>query len=676
MQKHFFFSKMARARQFTSSFTLLTVLLVLLAACSQAPGPEDYPNPVASVWTAADVGGTGLGSAVIADQEVTVTGSGDIADTTDAFHFVYQTLNGDGSITAQLTEHDGVSDHDDSWPKAGITIRSSLEPDAANVTLFLVNNSSFTGAVVQERTSSGAQTTAVETENGTVAPHWLRLARNGNQISAETSMDGKTWSTITTVTPELDATAHLGLAAVSGEHTDATIEANYQNITVTDQNDVILTPQPEPEPELELNLGDKNSTTYQIDQFGIFLNPERGFHSDVNLLAGTGFSNARSAGYTLARSYVRLDDYRHQALPATLLSQIRRGLDQARASGIKLVLRFSYNFGYEADAPLNMVLTHIDQLSPIFHEYADVITTLQAGFIGAWGEWHSSTNGLTSTENKRIIGNALLDAVPDSRMVQVRTPGQARDVVGSPSPTVKMFSSEPQARLGFKNDCFVSSSNDAGTYINDEARDRAEAAARAIYTVTGGETCQIAYPSPRNSCAVALDELSQYHWDYLNDDFHSGVLNRWRSEGCYDEVSRRLGYRLALESSAVTGSAMPGGSLTLDLRMRNDGFGKVYNPRPLDIVFTNANTGATQTVRAVNDARTILPLAGEVKNLQLTVTLPANMPSGSYNLALALPDADPALAQDSRYSIRLANVGTWQADSGMNDLQLATRIGN
>ena len=37
------------------------------------------------------------------------------------------------------------------------------------------------------------------------------------------------------------------------------------------------------------------------------------------------------------------------------------------------------------DASKNMVLQHINQLKPIFHQYEKVITSIEAGFIGAWG---------------------------------------------------------------------------------------------------------------------------------------------------------------------------------------------------------------------------------------------------------------------------------------------------
>jgi len=68
-------------------------------------------------------------------------------------------------------------------------------------------------------------------------------------------------------------------------------------------------------------------------------------------------------------------------------------------------------------------MTHISQLKPLWVKNKDVINVIDAGFIGGWGEWHSSANGLDSLSNMRDILFAILDAVPKDRMVVQRYPG-------------------------------------------------------------------------------------------------------------------------------------------------------------------------------------------------------------------------------------------------------------
>ena len=45
------------------------------------------------------------------------------------------------------------------------------------------------------------------------------------------------------------------------------------------------------------------------------------------------------------------------------------------------------------DATKEWMLRHIEQLSPIFSEYEDVIDVVQAGFIGVWGTLSPQTRG-------------------------------------------------------------------------------------------------------------------------------------------------------------------------------------------------------------------------------------------------------------------------------------------
>ena len=59
-----------------------------------------------------------------------------------------------------------------------------------------------------------------------------------------------------------------------------------------------------------------------------------------------------------------------------------------------------------------------------------MIVSVQAGFIGPWGEGHSSTDVADpSPDGGSDVLEALPDAVPD-RVVQLRTPLQKRTIYG------------------------------------------------------------------------------------------------------------------------------------------------------------------------------------------------------------------------------------------------------
>jgi hypothetical protein len=57
---------------------------------------------------------------------------------------------------------------------------------------------------------------------------------------------------------------------------------------------------------------------------------------------------------------------------------------------------------------------------------------------------------------------------------------------------------------------------------------------------------------------------------------------------------------------------------------------------------------------------------GQVSKVNVKLRVPAGATAGAYKLALWLPDAAPALRNDARFSVRLANDGVWDASAGHN----------
>ena len=54
---------------------------------------------------------------------------------------------------------------------------------------------------------------------------------------------------------------------------------------------------------------------------------------------------------------------------------------------------------------------------------------MQAGFIGSWGEWYYTTNNLTTLENKKAVVTKLLEVLPESVKIQLRTPLYKQEVL-------------------------------------------------------------------------------------------------------------------------------------------------------------------------------------------------------------------------------------------------------
>ncbi len=431
--------------------------------------------------------------------------------------------------------------------------------------------------------------------------------------------------------------------------------------------------------------GTKSSVTY-VPTSADFLNPERGFHTDIELMKDRDFSDVRRSGYGIARALIRLDEYRNRPLPATFLTQLDRQFQLARSAGIKLVPRFSYNFptgdgdvSKSPDASLELTVAHINQLKPVLQKNADVIAVIQGGFIGAWGEWHSSGNGLDRPQPKAKILAALLAATPTSRMVQMRYPNDLKNNFPQALTLTNAFRGSRQARVGFHNDCFLANRADAGTYLPDLPGLTNYVSKIAPFVAVGGETCQVTPTEQRSDCPTAEAELAKFHWSYINANFYKPTLDRWRQEGCYDRISRNLGYRLQLERSNFPAKVERARLLTGTVAIKNVGYASPFNARGLELVLRNRQTGKVyrlpilKSLTKTHDPRFWTPQAGVIA-IDIRAKVPSAAPVGAYELLLNLPDPMPQLANRPEYSIRLANETTWEAKTGFNTLRRTVQV--
>jgi hypothetical protein len=187
-----------------------------------------------AAWADADVGSVGLaGSANYAAGTFSVRGSGtDIWGSADAMHFVYQPLTGNGQIVARVASVQNT----DGFAKAGVMIRDTLAAGAKNALAAMTPANGFT---FQTRTSTGGSTTSSRT-TGLVAPHWVRLVRNGNSFTAFRSTDGTTWTQQgSAVSITMASTVFVGLAVTA--HNNTLLNASgLTNVTVTAGNPAAL----------------------------------------------------------------------------------------------------------------------------------------------------------------------------------------------------------------------------------------------------------------------------------------------------------------------------------------------------------------------------------------------------------------------------------------------------
>lgn len=409
----------------------------------------------------------------------------------------------------------------------------------------------------------------------------------------------------------------------------------------------------------------------------IFPNPERGFMKmfsvksegmPLNILQ---LEVLREQAISLVQRVYYFDLFKDKALSQAELDLIQTDMDVVRMAGLKIIVRFAYTDQIgDSDAPLNIVEQHLDQLKPIFEANGDVIAFVQAGFIGPWGEWHNSTNGLDADANKKKVLEKLLSVLPEHLMVQVRTPAYKKTMFNTAEPVSKdiAYTSEGRARVGHHNDCFMTGGTEYGTYVNI-TEDKKYISNEAMYVPVGGETCP-PLDSYSPNCMNARTEMKLLKWTYLNLDYYQPTLDMWRSAGCFDEFRRNLGYRLALSNAIIPKQAT--GNLKLTIKFNNNGYAPLYIKKKMSLVFKNKVNGELIEKDLAFDVRNCKP--GVTVLLEEMVDL-SGISSGDYSLYLKISDISQNLSNRIEYAVRLANSGVWvEENGGMNSLKTDIKI--
>ncbi len=424
------------------------------------------------------------------------------------------------------------------------------------------------------------------------------------------------------------------------------------------------------EPQLE--------TINFTENFENFANPERGFHRYTHLrgLTAGQVSGLRAQGQSLILGLAIVDDYIDKDFDTALFNELQAGFDVARNEGLKINFRLYYTAQSYADPPLQRMLDHINQLDGIFDANADVINVVEAGFIGPWGEWHSSTLGNPpAVSNMQAVLFELLSVLPQERMVSIRRPMFRRQIYGDNATlnTVNAFSGSNLSRTGYHNDAFVSSDTDLGTYVDpgwSRQDELAYAGNESRFTPFGGESSWHSPLHELTNCDNSTCELEMLRANYLNDGWYGPVLDRWESQGCLDEIKRRLGYRFVMRALEISEQVKPGGILHLVITMENVGFGSLFNPRDVELILQKGDTVYVADIDA--DPRRWEP--GQTIEYDGYFRIPAQIAEGSWDVKLQLPDPANTLHDDPRYAIRLANDNAWEESTGCNILKQGLAI--
>ena len=406
------------------------------------------------------------------------------------------------------------------------------------------------------------------------------------------------------------------------------------------------------------------------DQLQSFYNPDRGFYSHQvinfkpeSITLPKPYSNkiihlrATIAAFSDNATWKENNEEKHgktQDLTNAMLNDFRNYLEQVREQNSTVIVRFCYDYNFNGkknqEPTQEWILKHTKQLATVFNEYKDVITFVEQGMYGVYGEQHAS-----DIANPLYVGEGLAELLQNTDHdvdVGPRNPSVLARGLGF-SPTTELNAAgdttawsynvsfninhpyfkfkadslkEDIYRVGFYNDGYLGTQYDQGTWGSDckQGICREEGVAfmetygknvpyggEALITTDGYKKI--------NTVAFLSYEGFRTHTSYLNISWNYNLINEWkvsefRSRDAIDKayesytkdgelqntafkyINDHLGYRYVLRRSALMDSLGPGSLLKLDMDIQNVGFGNMTKERPVTIMLRSVTESAGNTV--------------------------------------------------------------------------------
>ncbi|WP_448778187.1 DUF4874 domain-containing protein [Bacteroides congonensis] len=434
-------------------------------------------------------------------------------------------------------------------------------------------------------------------------------------------------------------------------------------------------------------------------------NPDRGLHVEVDYLLHNlkepwadvyfpdGFVDpkidihrAQNDGLTLTQMYIYLTEYVKSDIPQSALDDLQRMFDKLKEGGYKAILRFAYKTDGEGttsgeESP-EWVERHLEQLTPILNKNLGLIAVMQAGFVGTWGEWHSSPMDNNQAAKNRVV-NALLKAYP--YCIEMRHPRYKT--------ALTLENEADRNRIGFANDYFTVGehrlSPDNDFVYGDPAYVELTNESHQYYVsgeipYSGATDWEFNTIMPIEKVVVALRDHHYSAFD-ISQNFDLNILS-WKNKkvypqwldrnqilyadnyfkdeegntvvrSFYDFVRDHLGYRLnLLEESTLS---VEGQNLIYNLQLTNTGFSTLLNPRPVYLVFINESDGVEKEIKLEDvDPKNWQPFEPGTRNHEALIhkmegRINVGL-SGKYRVGIWMPDGSETLKYNSAYGVKWA----------------------
>jgi len=283
---------------------------------------------------------------------------------------------------------------------------------------------------------------------------------------------------------------------------------------------------------------------------------------------------------------------------------------------------------------IEIIKTHIKQLSEIVNEYKDIIYIHQGVFIGTWGEMHSSSYSKNYKDIPELI-NTINNYFDPSIYLAVRTPRHYRMIMNYNKITNKKLLT---SRLGLFNDGLFYNDNDYGTYgqsdinenngiIKANRKDEIKFQNKICFNVpSGGESVLNKNTMDFNDLSIdntyyniknynnfytCNDYSNTIHLSYLNDDYSKPIYSHWSNYTYYnstnpiwnggnghDYISNHLGYRYVIKNATFSSY-----NDTLNIDITNVGYSPAYIKFDIKIFLVNSNNILEKEINVNEDNR-------------------------------------------------------------------------
>lgn len=388
-------------------------------------------------------------------------------------------------------------------------------------------------------------------------------------------------------------------------------------------------------------------------------------------------------------------------LTQDMLDAFEGMLDDVRKRGHSAIVRFAYDPWYNGtkncDPDQSMILTHLKQLAEVYSRNTDVITYVELGMYGSWGEMHSSANGTNANIAEAL--QTLLEATPPEIKIGVRRPDivaywlkitDGNDYSGFDIDSEKFQQALAEKkdtiyRVGMYNDGYLGSDSDLGT-IGMGASGHKLTREMMVewlekysqHTPYGGElVANNNGENPINTPEYLSVEGFRTHTSYLNYEWHQPTILGWKDmifngndaeySGCdgYTYVANHLGYRFILRKSVLPDTVAQNENLPISLTIENVGFANLTKKKRVSFILS----GETHKYEIfpndeIDPCNWLSRLSDEIST---SITLPNDVETGKYQLYLRISELGDFTKDNNLYCIQFGNPSSqYNSDLGAN----------